>query len=355
MNRKGIERVLVNVGEHLARIAPNRYQVACTRAGVSTMRAIFPESAIHAVAAMPKSIWEQLGLPLVATRLGAGAVYSHRECGALWGPPLLLHVPEDPEVRWRRDPPTDARARARRTYSQVFMQRSARRAHPAASMPAVIEQLATRLGIDASRFTLIPLGVDTTKFRSPATTSSPASPAPFFFHLASGDPRDGTELVVDGYEALATADPGAPELIIGGDVPSSEKAAVVRNLSRSAAKQGSVRRATHRSGARPEVFGMPRVRPALLRRRFRAPAAGGARVWRPAGDITRRIRRMGARRCRGPLGESLGDAGGRGARRAASDEPLRRRAALFNPRRAACFSWKTTADTIHTELCRIAR
>lgn len=103
VNSRGVARTLKEVGSRLLAGDPNRYRAVCSAAGLP----LLPEADRAQVTVVPphsQAVFEQLTLPMIAARLRASAVYSLRECGALWGPPLLLHVTEDPEVRWAREP-----------------------------------------------------------------------------------------------------------------------------------------------------------------------------------------------------------------------------------------------------------
>ena len=86
-------------------------------------------SRVVTVPQMSQTRWEQFGLPWHARKIGATAVYSHAECGPLWGPPVLLHVPEDPHVRWEGAPAASSREYVRRSYESLVMGRSIRRGH----------------------------------------------------------------------------------------------------------------------------------------------------------------------------------------------------------------------------------
>ncbi|MBA2461063.1 MAG: glycosyltransferase family 4 protein [Actinobacteria bacterium] len=160
-----------------------------------------------------QSRWEQWDLPRLSRQLGVDALYSHREAGGLWGAPLVLHIPEDPEVRWKRDPPASSRAHARRLYSRTLLRQVIRRsAVVAASTSSVANQLAARYGVARERVWILPLGVDLELF-SPVTSA-----ADFVFHLGSSDPRDRTIVVVDAWARARQADPSLPRLVIGGDL-----------------------------------------------------------------------------------------------------------------------------------------
>jgi glycosyltransferase involved in cell wall biosynthesis len=210
-NSTGISRVLSSLIPWLVRLSSDEVHVACTSRGI----ALLDESAAkHAVVVPPRlqSRWEQWDLPRLGARLGVSAIYSHRECGPLWGPPIVLHLTEDPEVRWRRDPPGSPRDYARRMYSRLLMRRAVQRAGViAASTQSVARQLADRFCISSKAVSIIPLGVDLAMF-CPAREPK----KDVVFHLGSSDPRDRTVLVVDAWAAARAQEPSLPRLVIGG-------------------------------------------------------------------------------------------------------------------------------------------
>lgn len=208
-NTKGISRVLGSLVPHLVRQSDDAIVIACTAEGRDLLGA--SDAEIVVVHRPLQSRWEQWDLPRLAKRVRADAVYSHRECGPLWGSPLVLHVPEDPEVRWARNPRTSARDRARQIYSRALFGRAVRHAAVvAASTPAIARQLARRHGLHVESVGVIPLGVDLDLFH-PA--ESPRNDE--IFHLGSSDPRDRSVLVVEAWATAREASP-LPKLVIGG-------------------------------------------------------------------------------------------------------------------------------------------
>lgn len=208
LNEKGIHRVLMSLVPELVLQDP-RCMVATTETGARLLRG--SNAVVAVVPVMRKSVWEQWGLPRTAHLQGAVATYSHREAGALWGPPLVLHVPEDPEVRWAREPAGSATARARRAYSRGLMGRSLRRARvAAASVPSIATDLAREY--DVPKVCTIPLGVDLQVFRPAANPGEG-----YLFHLGSPDPRDRTDVVVNAY-VRARSQVALPPLVLGGSL-----------------------------------------------------------------------------------------------------------------------------------------
>ena len=211
-NPKGISRVLSSLIPRLVQQRDGDILVACA----PEARSLLESSGLEIVVEQRRaqSRWEQLDLPRLARAVGADAVYSHRECGPLWGPPFVLHVPEDPEVRWARDPPATAREYARRAYSRVLFGPSLRHARVvAASTPAVASQLSARHRLSRDAIVEIPLGVDLDLFRR-AGSPSRAN----LFHLGSSDPRDRTLLVLEAWSAAQAQLRVLPPLAIAGEL-----------------------------------------------------------------------------------------------------------------------------------------
>ena len=195
-------------------LAPDRYRAVCTPLALPILRRLGLEDRATAVRPVPNAVWEQVVLPRTAARLGAAAIYSHRECGALWGPPQLLHVPEDPENPLATEPTTEVREQLRRRYSRLLMDRSLARAEVVVSTSATRDDLARHHHVDPTRMTVVPLGVDLDLFRPDVGGDGP----PFFFTLASADDRDRTDLIVRAFAHYRTRLGGRSRLVIGGSL-----------------------------------------------------------------------------------------------------------------------------------------
>ncbi len=300
---------------------------------------------------MPNSLWEQVGLPWHARRAGAGIVFSSSECAALWGPRMLLHVPEDPHVRWDRMPATTLRERVRRGYQRVTMPAGIRRAEVVvASCQPTADALRARFGERIRAMEVIALGVDTAAFH--------ASPAPherWIFHLGSIEARDQSPLVVLAYARALEEAADLPDLVIGGDL-GANRAPVV-----AAARRAAV-------GTRLRLVG--RITDTELRRRY-AHAAMCVQLTRYEGFG---LQALEALACGAPLIASpdaaqravVGDAAvvverdddPRAVARAIvelwSSPAHRARLRAAGPRRAALFTWARTAADLHAVLLRLA-
>jgi len=225
-NRRGVGRVLTELGSRLLAWYPEHYHAICGPDGPPLLGDIDADR-ITIVGHQSQAVYEQFTLPFMASRVRARAIYSHQECGALWGPPLLLHVPEDPEIRWSKssarattqlvDPSSSpARERSRRIYSRLLMNRSLRRAHVVTSTRSTAADLAQFHRIRTDQVTVVNLGVDLDKFRP--VDNGGQDPAPYLFHLSSNDPREHPDVVIQAFARFAAQVPDAVRLIIAGDL-----------------------------------------------------------------------------------------------------------------------------------------
>jgi glycosyltransferase involved in cell wall biosynthesis len=219
---RGVSRALREIGVRLLNQSPERYRAVCCAEGIPLLDGI-EQTRLTVVPAHSQAVFEQVTLPAVATKLGARVVYSHRECGALWGPQLLLHVPEDPEVRWRRQPlrlrgpkPAVAREAARRCYSRMLMNAALRRARVVTSTRSTALDLERRHQLPADHVTVVPLGTDLDQFRPSANGRS--GKVPYFFHLSSDDPREGTHVVIDAFAELVARTTEPVRLVVAGEL-----------------------------------------------------------------------------------------------------------------------------------------
>jgi glycosyltransferase involved in cell wall biosynthesis len=170
---------------------------------------------IVVVPSMPSSIWEQLGLPWYARKFRAQVVFSLSECGPLWGPKLLLNVPEDPYIRWAGATAATWREKIRRVYERTFMTKSLRHAvRVVANCDTTACALASRFGIDLSDIAVVHLGVDGRKFYP--DLGPPRED--MIFHLGSDEPRDQSVLVVRAYARALQTTPTLPDLAIAGEL-----------------------------------------------------------------------------------------------------------------------------------------
>lgn len=337
-NPKGISRVLSSLVPELVGLRAGHVLVACTRAGAGLLPV--PEDRLVVVPSRLQSRWEQWELPRLARRLRVQAVYSHREAGALWGAPLVLHVPEDPEVRWARQPTVSFRNLARRRYSRAVMRRAlCRAAVVGASTPSVAAHLSAAYGIDDVR--VLPLGVDLSRF-----TPAPHPAEDMVFHLGSADQRDRSDLVVQAYARAVAREPGLPPLVLGGALGEH-----LRSLVLATAGRCSVADRVRLTGRLDDAALADHYRRALVvlqpasdegfgLQPLEALACGAPVVVTPApavldvvGDAAVTVR---------PTAEAFGDQ----LLRVARDSELRGRLRSAGPVRAARYSWRRSAELV---------
>lgn len=159
----------------------------------------------------PSIFWDLVGLPRAARRERLDIVLTTSDRAPLWGPPTVVYLFEHPRRRARRAREVGAPLRQRlidALNSAIF---------PLAMRRA-------RVVLAASKWTAAELG----RLRdvrvvgagvSAAFTQRVrrSSEAPYFLHVASDDPRDNSELVVDALAKLAES--GArPGLVVAGKI-----------------------------------------------------------------------------------------------------------------------------------------
>lgn len=232
---KGVSRAAVNIGAGLCTrsTAEVAYVVVTTREG----KEVLDESGAATIVLVPdmlSTVWEQIGLPLTAKRLRASLVYALRETAPVLSRNHVLHLTENSQSRWIRDPPSRARERARRSYQTLIEERSIRRARAllAISRSTAVE-LESRFRLPRESIAVVPLGVDERFFGAQPRAGN------YIFHLGSDDPRDNTEAVVEAYVHLAGSHHPLPDLFIAGDIGSLAES-VERKLADSSVR-GSVK------------------------------------------------------------------------------------------------------------------
>ena len=181
----------------------------------------------HRVPTRPMVVWEQLRLPRLARRLGLDVVITSSERAALWGPPEVVYVYEHPRHRARRNRVVGASLRQRIVDSttlllfRVAMQRAA-------------------VVLAASRSTardLAPIRSAAVLYSGVSETFRPGKgPRTYLLHIASDDPRDNSELVIDAYAFYGS---DRPPLVVAGPIRAALPALEAR--ARSAGVADSIR------------------------------------------------------------------------------------------------------------------
>lgn len=151
-------------------------------------------------------VWEQLGLPRAARRLGLDLLITTNERAALWGPPQVVYVYEHPRHRARRARETGVTLRQRLVDASTLLLfgLSMRRA-------AVV--LAAS---EATAFDLAPLVSARVVYSAASREFTPGGEVgDYFLHLASDDPRDNSEVVLRALAELALLGERPPLVIAG--------------------------------------------------------------------------------------------------------------------------------------------
>ena len=157
----------------------------------------------HRVATAPMLIWEQVRRPALARRLGLDVVLTLSERAALWGPPEVVYVYEHPKHRTRRSREVGVPLRQRivDVTTLALFTLARRRA---------------RAVIAASRSTARDVGTDAVIYSGVGAEFTPGDgERTYFLHLASDDPRDNSEVVVDAYAMLGR---DMPPLVVAGPI-----------------------------------------------------------------------------------------------------------------------------------------
>jgi glycosyltransferase involved in cell wall biosynthesis len=211
----GAARVLINTLAHLPTADPELEYIAfVTPAAEETLRERAPGVGVHLVAPRSGLAWELRGAAEAAAAAHVDLLFTVRELVPLESVPVLVHVFEPPAYRLRAFGAPGAVA-ARRYLKDLVLhlafRRSLRRARRVtAGSQTTAAWLRSHAGIEAD--VVLP-GIDPAFLDS--EPQPPAEP-PYVLHLASGDPRDNTGLVVrafatDACRGLRLVLAGAPE------------------------------------------------------------------------------------------------------------------------------------------------
>ena len=211
---RGVTRVLQQVFPLLAADPRLDCVILSTREGREILD-LGSSVCFHEVPQSTQSAWEQFGLPWHARQVRADAIYSHAECGPLWGPPLLLHIPEDPFIRWQGINADSLRERVRRGYQRTTIRRGLHHASVLATSSSVCQSaLRDRFGSDLGKIAVVPLGVDTELFHPDSAGIGDDG----IFHLSSVEARDMSTVVVRAYARALSSTRDLPDLFIAGEL-----------------------------------------------------------------------------------------------------------------------------------------
>lgn len=203
----GATRVLTNLLAVLPAVAPeNQYLALVTPAGAPVVAVAAPRVELTEVDVGSGIGWELWGAGKAAANAGADILFTVRECAPMVGPPAVIHVFEPPAYRLRAK--TFDRRFVKDAFLHVALRRSARRAAVVtAGSQTTAAWLRRRYGIEPP---IVYPGLEASFF---IDGEPPSGVAPYFVHLAGGDPRDNTALVLS---AVARARlPGVRLMVIG--------------------------------------------------------------------------------------------------------------------------------------------
>jgi glycosyltransferase involved in cell wall biosynthesis len=167
----------------------------------------------HRVRTQPMIRWELLDRPRHARQLGLDVVLTLSERAALWGPPEVVYVYEDPRHRAQRS----------REVGIPFRQRVVD-----ATTLALFRLTLRRAAavVAASHSTARDIGAQRVVYSGVSGEFAPADRLrTYLLHIASDDPRDNSEVVID---ACARAGAAAPPLVVAGPLDAGRPALEAR-------------------------------------------------------------------------------------------------------------------------------
>lgn len=208
----GTARVLLNVLAQLPAADPGlEYLAFVTPSGEQALRQHAPDVGVQVVNPGRGLLWELRGVAEAGAAARIDLLFTLREVVPRGGAPVLVHIAEPPGYRLRAfgSPSVcEARRYAKDVVLALGLGRSLRRARAVtAASQTTAAWLRSHASIDPD--VILP-GVDES-FRTAAPTP-PAAPA-YVFHLASGDARDNTDLVL---RAFATGKCAGLRLVLAG-------------------------------------------------------------------------------------------------------------------------------------------
>lgn len=198
---KGAGRVVRNLIPALATIDPDStYVVLTTEAGAEKLDQVTTKFEVALVPPMRGIQWELTGLNRSARRCGADLALTFREFVGFGAPPIVMHVFEPPAHRLQfAESRRSIKHVAKDRFLHLSMKGSIRRA---AAVTAGSESTAVwyrqNHGIDPA---VIHPGIDE-QFLMETALVETTDRAPYFLHLASGDTRDNTDLVLEAFARL---------------------------------------------------------------------------------------------------------------------------------------------------------
>ena len=208
----GNARTLLNLLAHLPVADPGlRYVAFVPSGGENALRGRAPDIEVRVVPPQRGLSWELRGTAREAAAAGADLLLTMRELVPFGGVPVLAHVFEPPAYRLRafgRLSRAEARRYAKDVLLHFALRRSLRRARAVtAGSQTTAEWLRAHAGVGAA--VVLP-GIDPVFF---GDEPGPPAEQPYVLHVASGDPRDNTDLVL---RALASGRADGVRLVVVG-------------------------------------------------------------------------------------------------------------------------------------------
>jgi len=191
------------------------------------LTAVFPDlpaDRVHVLGRWSSSrplrmMWEQVGLPLLARRLGAAVIHSpHYTFPLLSGRRRVVTVHDG---TFFSHPGVHTRLKAVffRSWLRLLARSSAVVVSPSI---ATAEELGRYTGLDRRRVVIAPHGVDGEVFRPPTDDeiarlrSELGISVPWIAFLGTLEPRKNVPALVDGFVRAVRDDPNAPALVLAG-------------------------------------------------------------------------------------------------------------------------------------------
>jgi glycosyltransferase involved in cell wall biosynthesis len=193
-----------------------------SREGAATLDADSDGVERHIVRVGQGIAWELRGFARALNAVSADAGFTVREFVSRALCPVIMHVFEPPAYRvGRQAPGRGPRHRAKdRLLAASFGGSTRRAARVTAGSQTTADWMRSHCGVEAS---VIHAGIGPFFLELAEPAEAPSEP--FFFHLATGDPRDNTELVLRAFQLVDTG----LRLVLGG-VPSSRRSSLERTV-----------------------------------------------------------------------------------------------------------------------------